>query len=279
MKCVISWHGFAGAAQQRHDPPPSLPVAASEGGLFGSPLRRVCWVASPAPLAPGRHRALGAAGRPGGAHGRPKLHRGGVKDLRLGRCLGEQRGHIVEITGTRHTGGGPSVHDASKHAPGIGVDYRMPLAKRKYGDRAGGIGPHAGQAQEGVEVAWHRIVVLGGDLAGSAVEPEGAARVAEPIPRPHRLARCLGGKAGGNRPAFDPREIPRHHPVDLSLLQHELGDQHVPGGDPRATPGKRAGLACEPGPERLGKPRESFPHRPAVLIHHTFAHAPSVVSE
>jgi len=85
------------------------------------------------------------------------------------------------------------MHDASKHAPGIGVDHRVPLAIRKRGNRAGGIGPHAGQAQERVEVAWHRIVVLGGDLAGGAVEPEGAARVPEPIPRTHRLARRLGG--------------------------------------------------------------------------------------
>ena len=78
------------------------------------------------------------------------------------------------------------------------------------------------------------------------VQPQRAARIAEPAPGADRLAGRLGGQVGGAGPAGEPLLVHRQDPAHRGLLQHELADHHPPGARFGAAPGQIAGVLLEP---------------------------------
>ena len=57
------------------------------------------------------------------------------------------------------------------------------------------------------------------------MEGNGAAVVAEPLPRGDHVGARGGGEVGRSRPALQPRRPALDHAVDLRLLQHHLANE------------------------------------------------------
>ncbi len=213
---------------------------------------------------PGRTRVLRLAGQPPGAlggdrtppaplvlrraHQRAQLHGGGGPARGRVLALGQQ------LTGEPALGGRRRVrrvlhprHRAREDPAHIRVQHRMPLPVRERGHRGGRVLTDAGQCQQ-LRVARRYVPAVPfryGD--GGAVQPQGPARIAEPAPGAHRLARGLLGQVGGAGPAGQPLLVDGQHPVDRGLLEHELADHHTPRTRLRAAPGEVAGVGVEPG--------------------------------
>ncbi len=72
-----------------------------------------------------------------------------------------------------------------------------------------------------------------------AVQVDGAAVVAEPLPLDDHLAERRGGERLDRRPALEPATPARDHALDLRLLQHHLADEdrvRIAGLPPREIP-------------------------------------------
>ena len=78
------------------------------------------------------------------------------------------------------------------------------------------------------------------------MQPQRAARVAEPAPGPHRLAGGRGRQRLRRRPAIQPGGPRPADPLDRRLLQHELADHHRPRRGARTAPGQIAGVVGVP---------------------------------
>ena len=74
-------------------------------------------------------------------------------------------------------------------------------------------------------------------------------------PLPDRLPGRLGRERGRGGPPGHPAEVFGQHAGDRRLLQHDLADQHRPGGRARRPPGQVPRIARIPGQHRLGEGR------------------------
>ena len=110
----------------------------------------------------------------------------------------------------------------------------------------------------------HLTAVPLDDRDRRGVQPQGASRVAEPAPGPHRLAgRLAAARSAGRRPASQPLRVDGQHPGHRRLLEHQLADQHRPGGGRGARQGRsrayssyqsRTRSRCRSGSVIVGKP-------------------------
>ena len=189
------------------------------------------------PPEPGRppraraQRAQPAARRPRGAHRRAQLHQRHRKPRRLS-IIGQQRGDVGEVAGDCRCGRvGTAVHGPGDHAPHVGVDDGNRLAIGETSDGPSRVGADAGQRQQGVDVDGHHVAVLGGDRDGAFVQALGPPRIAQLAPGAQHVGRAGGGRRRRCRPARHPVAPDRFHPGHRRLLQHELADQDLPGGD------------------------------------------------
>lgn len=158
------------------------------------------------------------------------------------------------------------VGDAVEH-PGVdpadvGVEHLDPGAAGERGHRRRGVVADARQRTQRGDVERHLPTVRRTDRGRRRVQSQRAPGIAEPAPRPHRVAGRRGSEGGRRRPSTHPLRPHRKHPRDRRLLQHELADKDAPRVAARAAPRQRPGGAGVP----IGHvPGEVVGHRAAML--------------
>ena len=90
-----------------------------------------------------------------------------------------------------------TVDDPRDHPPGVRVDDRMAVAVGEHGDGAGRVVPDSGECEEILDRTGNDAAVALRDLHGGAMQPQGAARVAEIGPLPDGVGRGRSGQSSG----------------------------------------------------------------------------------
>ena len=170
---------------------------------------------------------VGAPCRPGRRAPSPRPTRSRRSASSSGSSLGR---HVALGPGDRRRPGTPrrcTARASTRRTLVSSTTWRRPKAKRR--DRGGGVVADARAAPAGRRTTpAPRRRGCSTIAVGRGVQPQRAARVAEPAPRPDRLAGGLGGQVGRGRPALEPGLVDREHPRDRGLLEHELRDHHRP---------------------------------------------------
>ena len=192
------------------------------------------------------------ARRPGRrAHQRAQLHQRDRPGGGVGLVLGEQALGEALLAGRRGDRRELDAADeAGQHPADVGVEHGVPLAEAERRDRRGRVVAHAGERAQVVVRRGHPAVVPLDDRGGRGVQPQRAARVAEPAPRADGLAARRGGEVRGRRPGLEPLAVHRLDAGDRGLLEHELRDHHRPRRRLLAAPGQLAGMGVVPVQQR-----------------------------
>src|SRR5262245_3699431 len=232
-------------------PPPAtiavLPSSAPKSASLAAARR-------PVRCAEAIHGAGPAARRARGAPGGPEVHQGLVVVVRLPRWH-ERAGEIPDrLLPTKAPEPPGSEEHPAEHAPYVRIHDRHRPTVGEAAHRPGGVAadaPHA--AQQGLVVGQPPAVARD-RLAGNAAQVDRADVVAERIPEARDLLRGRAGEALEGRIAVQELVVLRDHPVDLRLLQHDLGDQdaiRVFGAPPRQV----AAMLAVPGEQTSAKTR------------------------
>ncbi len=235
-----------GLPQHGEQPPAHLPVGARVR-LAAARRPVVLRLARQPPRALRGDRAAVAGLALGRAHQRAQLHGGGGPAGRGRLVLGQQRAGQLPLGG----GGGVRrvlhARDRAGEDPAhVRVQHGMPLPVGEGGDGGGRVLADAGQGQQLGVVGRHVTAVPFRYGDRGAVQPQRAARVAEPAPGADGLAGRLRGQVGGARPAGQPLLVDGQHAAHRRLLQHELTDHHPPRAGLGTPPRQFAGVLVEP---------------------------------
>src|SRR5216683_3773505 len=272
MACATSWSGSglrpnratrapsrakqSATARPMPVPPPAtsatLPSSAPIGSPAGVELRAVGG-ARPT------HRAGAAARRPRGAPRGPEVHQGLVVVVGLARWH-QRAGQVPHrLLPAQPRQAARAQEHAAEHPADIGVDdrHRPPVGEASH--RAGGVAADPPHRPQRLLVVGQPPAVARDRLARDAVQVERPDVVPERVPEPLHVIGGGGGERLERRVAIEELVVLGHHPIDLRLLQHDLGDQDVIGilGAP---PRQIAPVPGIPGEEA---PPEADP-RPAV---------------
>src|SRR5262245_43066872 len=175
------------------------------------------------------HRAArtlrGARGAPRGA----EVHECLIVVIRA--VFGKQRsGEIPHGFVTTEPAKTPATEeDASEHPTHVGVDERSCAAISKRADGAGGVRPDPRHAPQLYIVIGQSAAVAGQRLTRDALEAHRPDVVAERIPRPPDVDGTSPRQTLERRVPKEKLVILRYDPIDLGLLQHDLGHEDVIG--------------------------------------------------
>ena len=190
-------HRPVGLADHRQQPAAALTVGAGPG--LHLPRRPVVRrVAGRAPRAPVGDRAGRAPRLGGGADQRAELHH---RDRPGGRGLGvvgqDALGQVALGPGHRRGRELDAGERPREHPAHVGVQHDVPPPVGERRDRGRGVVADARQREQVVVARRHLAAVLLDDRDGRGVQPQRPARVAEPSPGAHRLARRASARSAG----------------------------------------------------------------------------------
>src|SRR5438067_1141226 len=137
---------------------------------------------------------------------------------------------------------------AAEHAPHVGVEHGGAAAERERQHGARGVPADPRQRAQRVAVVGKATAITRERLARDGVQTYGANVVAERVPQAAHVADVGGGERAQRRISAQELSVLRDHPLDLCLLQHDLGHQHAVG-HARASPGQVATVTRIPGEE------------------------------
>jgi len=172
------------------------------------------------------NRAHIAFGLPGHANQRSKIEQSGVENRRIG--LWEQKCCMLPKSSPAQVGIDrfAQIEKPRQKASSVGLDDRNRLIKGKAGNRVRGVFADAGKLSHLVCRAWEISVMPFHNGFCRGVEISGTSVITEALPRAKHLVfrgPCQRGEIGKRA---EPLVIVRDDSGDLSLLQHELGDEN-----------------------------------------------------
>ena len=130
----------------------------------------------------------------------------------------------------------------------VHVDRQDLFVEREAANGGGRVGADTGQLDQMVGPTFSR------DFPCCTMKVQRTPVVAEPLPLTDHIRRRGGRKRLDGRPALEPGQVARDHPLDLRLLEHDLRDEDRVGIT-GSTPGKVAAMA----PRTRREGRDSTP--------------------